>query len=518
VPGDTNDRLDVFVHDRATGETTRVSVDSSGAQGDGFSLYASISADGRFVAFASNATNLVPGDTNGCYDAFVHDRLTGTTERVSVDSSGAESDKDTSSSMISGDGLSVCMATAAALAPGDTNNLLDVYAHDRVTGQTTRVSVSSSGQQGTGTSRNPSISADGRIVAFQSLASNLVPNDTNSAADVFVHDRMTSTTTLVSVDSAGGQGNSTSATPSVSADGSLIAFASGASNLVAGDTNGETDVFVHDRTSGSTTRESLGSGGLEGDSYSDSPSISGDGNIVSFTSHATNLVPGDVNGHPDILVRDRSAGTTVLASTDAFGAPGNLPSYESSVSAEGGQVAFMSDATNLVPGDTNGYRDVFVRECSPGGLYCFGDGSGTLCPCGNTGGPEEGCANSTGSGARLWGSGSASVSADSLRFLAAQLVPSQPALLFAGLNAVNNGDGLQFGDGLRCAGGSVVRLGTQTADATGQAEWGPGLGAMGGWLPGDVRRFQVWYRDPSPPGPCGSGFNLTNGVEILFGA
>ena len=146
--------------------------------------------------------------------------------------------------------------------------------------------------------------------------------------------------------------------------------------------------------------------------------------------------------------------------------------------------------------------------------YCFGDGSGTGCPCGNTGGSGEGCSNSSGSGADLSGFGSSSVGADGLGFAASNLLPGQPALLFAGENAVNNGDGIVFGDGLRCAGMNVVRLGVMLPDANGDAIWGPGLGAQGGWVSGDTRRFQGWYRDPG--GPCGSGFNLTNGVEVTF--
>lgn len=155
-------------------------------------------------------------------------------------------------------------------------------------------------------------------------------------------------------------------------------------------------------------------------------------------------------------------------------------------------------------------------ETGSGQAYCFGDGTSTACPCGNPGGAGEGCANSTGSGATLASAGSSSVASDDLTFNAAGLLPSQPALLFSGLNAVNSGAGVLFGDGLRCAGGSVVRLGVQVPDAGGAASWGPGLGAAGGWASGDTRRFQTWYRDPVG-GPCGSAFNLSHGVELVFG-
>lgn len=146
---------------------------------------------------------------------------------------------------------------------------------------------------------------------------------------------------------------------------------------------------------------------------------------------------------------------------------------------------------------------------------CFGDGSGTGCPCGNVGGADEGCANSTGAGASLAQEGSLSVSADDLKFNAAGLVPSQPALLFAGDNSINAGSGVLFGDGLRCAGGSVLRLGVSTPDAGGNASWGPGVISGAGWAAGDTRYLQAWYRDPVGS-PCGGGFNLSHSVEAIF--
>src|SRR5437867_824550 len=174
------------------GTTERVSVDSAGTQGNSFSLDPSISADGRFVAFSSLATNLVPGDTNGAFDVFVHDRLTGTTERVSVDSAGTQGHGNSSEPSISADGRFVAFSSVATnRVPGDTNAAFDVFVHDRLTGTTERVSVASAGTQGNGSSLDPSISADGRFVAFSSVATNLVPGDTNGKEDVFVHDRLT---------------------------------------------------------------------------------------------------------------------------------------------------------------------------------------------------------------------------------------------------------------------------------------------------------------------------------------
>lgn len=152
---------------------------------------------------------------------------------------------------------------------------------------------------------------------------------------------------------------------------------------------------------------------------------------------------------------------------------------------------------------------------SLGTAYCFGDGSGTVCPCGNPAGADEGCANSTGIGATALADGSTSVGADDVTFGGHNLLPGQPALLFSGNNAVNGGNGVIFGDGLRCAGSSVKRLGVRVPDALGDATWGPGLAPAGQWGAGDTRRFQVWYRDPNAS-PCGSNFNLSHGVEITF--
>ncbi|MCB9915954.1 MAG: hypothetical protein H6828_12560 [Planctomycetes bacterium] len=166
-------------------------------------------------------------------------------------------------------------------------------------------------------------------------------------------------------------------------------------------------------------------------------------------------------------------------------------------------------------GEVIGFQLVQTSSGSPFTGYCFGDGSGTACPCGNAGGAGEGCANSSGAGATLGAIGSTSASVDDQVFQAGGLLPNRPALLFVGDNAVNGGNGTVFGDGLRCAGGNIVRLGVRVPDALGAAHWGPGLAAQGGWSAGQTKRFQVWYRDPIAS-PCGSAFNLTNGLEVGF--
>ena len=154
---------------------------------------------------------------------------------------------------------------------------------------------------------------------------------------------------------------------------------------------------------------------------------------------------------------------------------------------------------------------------APGGgtTYCFGDAPG-VCPCGNLGQTGEGCGNSTGAGGRLAATGTVSVTADDLLLSASQLVPGRAAVLFAAHQALGGGSGISFGDGLRCAGGSAVRLGMRVVDGSGTASWGPGLGATGAWQAGDTRRMQVWYQDAPSASPCGTGFNLTHALELTF--
>ena len=376
VAGDTNGISDVFVRDRATGITTRVSVATGGGEATSAntngSYSAAISPDGRFIAFDSFATNLVAGDTNGQRDVFLHDRSTGQTTRVSVASAGGQAIGGASySPAVSADGRYVAFISEAAnVVAGDTNAAADAFVHDRATGQTTRVSVTSGGGQATASgyvANSPGISADGRYVAFQSAAADLVPSDTNGVVDAFVHDRVTVTTTRVSVTSAGGQANGGgSGTVRLSADSRYVAFSSSATNLVTNDTNAAFDVFLHDRTTGQTTRVSVDESGAQANGGSGQSAISADGRFVAFNSAATNLVIGDINARSDMFLRDTRAFQRERVSVSSAGDQGNGPSQYASLSADGRFVAFISKATNLVPGDTNPNDDVFVRDRAAG--------------------------------------------------------------------------------------------------------------------------------------------------------
>lgn len=363
VAGDTNNVNDVFVYDRWSKTTDRVSLNSLGVQGNGRSEYPAISADGRFVAFESSASNLVDGDTNSQRDIFVHDRATGATTRVSIDSAGEQGRLGSFSPTISREGRYVAFDSYAPnLVADDTNAARDVFVHDRETGSTTRVSIGSEGSQGDGDSDIPAISGDGRFVAFASDATNLVTGDSNDSGDVFVHDRQTGMTTRVSVSSQGAQGDDHSFWLDISHDGGTVAFTSLASNLVAGDTNRRRDVFLRDRAAATTERISVDAGGAQGDGGSITPSISDDGSQVAYLSWASNLVPGDSNGRGDVFVFDRLTGATSRVSVASSGIQGNDNSVQAEISGDGRIVAFQSYASNLVDGDENGQVDVFAHD------------------------------------------------------------------------------------------------------------------------------------------------------------
>jgi flagellin-like hook-associated protein FlgL len=374
VAGDTNSHRDTFVKDTVTGATTRVSTDSAGAQGNNRSYSRTISADGRFVAFMSRASNLVAGDTNSLDDVFVKDMLTGVTTRVSTDGAGGQGNGYASSAAISADGRYVAFASRASnLVTGDTNGRTDAFVKDTLTGVTTRVSTDSAGGEANNNSSVTAISADGRFVVFSSQASNLVTGDTNGSSDSFVKDTLTGAITRINTDSTGAQANDQSYdATAISADGRYVTFSSRASNLVAGDTNSAVDAFVKDLLTGLTTRVSTNSAGTQGNYQSHVGGMSADGRYVTFTSVASNLVSGDTNSRRDAFVKDMLTGVTTRVNTDSAGAEANGHSYAASsspsISSDGRFVAFNSIASNLVAGDTNGSQDVFLRDLTKTGV------------------------------------------------------------------------------------------------------------------------------------------------------
>jgi len=317
------------------------------------------------VAFESFASNLVAGDTNGTWDVFVRDRFAHRTYRASVSSSGAQGNAASADPVISANGRYVAFESSATnLGPGDTNGFTDVYLRDMVAHTTYRVSLSNSGGQGNKSSSEPRITPSGRFLVFDSIASNLVKGDTNSASDIFVRDLSAHHTYRVSVSNAGRQGNKGSYSGKISGNGRYVAFESFASNLVKGDTNGgvaTTDAFVRDRVAHRTYRVSVSSAGRQGNGFSSDPVISDNGRYVAFESAATNLVKGDTNNHVDVFVRDRATHRTFRIDVSYSGRQGNAAGQDPSITSDGRFVVFDSQSSNLVPGDTNGRTDVFIR-------------------------------------------------------------------------------------------------------------------------------------------------------------
>jgi len=383
-----------------------------GAQGNQSSVRPSVSADGKIIAFDSRATNLIPGamgdtsaDANGIrFDIFVLDRTTGALDLVSrqdIGDGAAQGNSDSFDGVVSGDGRIVAFVSQSSnLIPGgglDVNGIRwDIFAFDRQTRSLQLISrqdPSDGGAQADFDSDNPAISADGRFVAFESIAHNLFPGgapDVNGfSPDIFLFDRQTGSLELISRQAAvdgGAQANNSSFEPSVSGDGRFVAFSSSANNLVAGDTNNRSDIFVFDRQNQSVelvSRQTAADGGAQSNGESREPSISTDGRFVAFRSRGTNLIPGalgnpaaDVNGsQEDIFVFDRQTGSLELISREDAGDGGdqaNATSVEPAISGDGRFVTFSTFATNIIPGEkidsNSGQADVFRFDRQTGGL------------------------------------------------------------------------------------------------------------------------------------------------------
>jgi Tol biopolymer transport system component len=349
---------------------TRVSTDSAGGQATGGASESPVfSPDGSMIAFVSRGTNLVPGDTNGWKDIFLKNLTTGAITRVSTDSAGGEADRESISPVFSPDGSKIAFGSNAGnLVAGDTNNADDIFVKDLSTGAIVRVSTDSTGAQANGSSLAPIFSPDGTKVAFYSDADNLVAGDTNGRSDIFVKDLVTGAITRVSTDAAGGQVAGSSIKPAFSPDGSKIAFESDAANLVAGDTNNRTDIFIKDLATGAITRLSTDSAGAEGSGgHSTGAVFSPDGTKVAFTSGATNLVAGDTNNLLDVFVKDWATGAIMRVSTDSAGAQATGgDSLGPAFSPDGSRIAFQSSAGNLVVPDINGGADVYIKDLNSG--------------------------------------------------------------------------------------------------------------------------------------------------------
>jgi Tol biopolymer transport system component len=364
VTDDDNESADVFVRNRHTSRTTLVSAAPDGTVGSSQGGSPSISADGRYVAFSSFAEDLVTGDTNLANDVFVRDLLQGTTTLVSVDMMGGSADSGSGEPSISADGRYVAFQSAATdLVDGeDSPATNDVFVRDLVLGLTTAVSVDVNGEAPDGPSFAPAISADGQRIAFWSSASDLVVADGNGFDDVFVYDVATESTQRVSVDLAGADSDQTSRDPDLSADGTHVAFSSRANDLVEGDTDGFViDVFVRDLETGTTVRASVDAQGGDPSDNSEGPTLNADGSVVAFFSRAKDLVGARQRDDvPDVFVRDLRADRTKILSRDLAGkAPDDASSWPV-ITQTGRVVAFESQASDLVANDANLSSDAFV--------------------------------------------------------------------------------------------------------------------------------------------------------------
>ena len=353
----------------ADGAITVVSTATSGEKGNGASYGPPrISADGTKIVFTSRATNLDPSDTDDIDDVFIKDLLTGATTLVSTAADGTKGNGSSGSPSLSADGsIVVFWSSATNLHPSDTESHGDIYVKNLVTGAVTIASTSAAGVLGNNGSSQPSISDDGTTVAFLSFATNLEPID-NPSGGIYVKDLASGAITLASTTSDGTRANNPVDNPTLSADGTAVAFASGATNLAPEDGDTVSDIYVKDLVTSAITLVSISSDGEKGDGHSYTPSISADGSVVAFESEATNLQAADVDTVRDVLVKDLADNTFALASRASASVKGNGQSWGASLSGDGRTVMFQSEATNLDARDTDRTADLYVMRLAQGSL------------------------------------------------------------------------------------------------------------------------------------------------------
>ncbi|MBI5435269.1 MAG: PD40 domain-containing protein [Planctomycetes bacterium] len=509
VAGDANGASDIFLRDRATGGTLRVSVATGGGEAHGASTLPSLSADGRIIGFSSAASDLVALDANGVPDAFVHDAASGVTTRISVAPNGADADARSTGVFVSASGRWVGFSSRASnlIAAGDSNGVDDAYLRDLVLGTTVRVSVASSGVEGDGASLHAGLSDDGRFAVFQSLATNLVPLDTNGVEDAFVRDLVLGTTARVSVGSSFVEADARSFRPRISGDGRWITFLSAATNLVPSDTNGVDDAFLHELATGALVRVSVGSNGEQANAASLRCAVSRDGRFVAFDGPASTLVQDDVDGASDVFVRDLATSTTSLASVGWGGDPSLASGENPEFSGDARFLAFQSapGLDGVVLGDDNGFVDAFVVDralafAAPT-RYCTAK------------------ANSLGCVPRIAHSGAPLLGgADEFFVTATGVLSNKSGLFFFGASSAS----LPFGGGTLCVQPPLVRtnvansLGGVTLDCSGSYSFHftQMYAVAHGVAAGTTLHGQFWSRDPgfSPPQNVG----LTDALRFTF--
>ena len=365
VTNDSNAQSDIFVKNIVTGAINRISTTSSNAQAlGGDSTQARVSTNGNYAVFTSLAANLVSADTNNHADIFLKNLLTNQITRVSTSTAGVEANGASKQADLSLNATKVVFTSSATnLVTDDTNAFDDIFYKDVTTNVIQKLSVSSSGIQSNGDSWGARLSNDGTRVVFVSNANNLIVGDTNNLSDIFVKDIATQEVIRVNVTKLGQQANQSSDNAVFSKDGTKVLFTSEANNLVEGDTNNVRDVFVKDLITDELIRVTQNKAGEQANGVSYNAQFSPDGRQIVFSSLASNLVAGDVNGVVDVFVKDLDTGTVTLVSRNNAGEQGNaLSSGNVSFSSDGTKIAFNSIANNLVGDDSNVVQDVFVAN------------------------------------------------------------------------------------------------------------------------------------------------------------
>jgi Tol biopolymer transport system component len=501
VPGGTPPGgYHVFLRDRQADLTQQLDVGPNGEQPNGITVEFDMSPDARWVALATWASNLVPGDANGRNDIVLLDRQSSTREIASVNDQGAQTDSDCHTPSLSPDGRFVAFASSATnLDPLDTDTARDIYVRDRLLGTTRLASIDANGVKGTGYTRDPRISADGRYVTFLSIRTDWFPESGLIDVDVFRKDMQTGVMELVSATHDGVPGNGNAVWyPWISPDGRYVAFNTEAGDMGPRNGSGTYDVFLRDMQAGVTTLLSTDSNGQPAAGHSFLVGITPDRTRVAFSSTAHGLAPGDNGSFRHVYAKDLTTGFVTRVDQSDTGTTGNGNCYTiGAISADGTCVAFIDGNSNLVPGVDPQGQSLFLRECpaAAGTPLCFGDGTGTACPCSNSGAPGHGCANPVRpEGALLSAFGTPSVANDTI-VLAGDSTTNSAVTYFQGTNVSN---GIVFGDGLVCVSGSVVRLGVRQATSGASRYPGPGgiPVSVRGQIPagGAVRNYQIWYR------------------------
>jgi hypothetical protein len=507
APGDFNSRQDIFRHDLVNGVTELVSQEPGGNSGNGIAVQPDVSGDGRFVVWSTNASNLVAGDTNGTWDVFLRDMVTGTTTLISRDHLGNLASARSDGPRITPDARYVVFESDADLVLTDTNGQKDVYRLDRSTGQLALVSVTATGLQGNGWSYHGAISSSGQRIVFTSGATTFVAGDTNNQVDMFLKDMQSGALTRVNVSTTGAQANNESTWPSISGDGSYIVYSSAASNLVPGDSSGNWDLFGYEVATGVTTRLNVQPNGLQANSYVRSPTaLSENGNFVVFASLSTNLVVGDTNGKQDIFMRDRAASVTTRVSLDLGGGEVDGDCFVPHMTADGNVLTYTSDATDIVASDTNARRDIFAVTfvTSIGSPYCVGRND----------------LNSTGANGVVSATGSTSVAANDVTLEVRNL----PLQSLGYIITSNNGTimpGQTFF--VVCMSSPIGRYNgpgqVQSSGNSGSFSFAldltlvPTPTGFVSVVPGETRYFQCWHRDSV--GGASTSY-LTDALSIAF--